>query len=650
MRNFRVLLITGLGAVVALGGCVPEDIDPVVSDTDGTSFHGTSEGDGALDIMAAQSNVVRTYLQGDLGRLELPRIAVEKTVSLRGAEAALYAAASPEFLHGHVALFLDASGTEEFEAMQVRQDKDGVTLMRHDQRINGLPVVGAQLLVIVDKEGVVTRVNGEFVRDLGLAVEPQLSADQAMASALEQAGIESVLITSDAKLAYVIGSAGKAVLAWSQTVDYTDEMGPQRDLVFADAVTGEVAARHPRYHYARSLRTYDCNNGTSCGSLVSSSSNAINTGDDAADAAHNYAIATYDYYLNNHGRDSIDDNGMTLNSRVHYSNNYNNAFWNGSQMTYGDGDGTTFIPLSQDADVVAHELTHGVTERSSNLIYANESGALNEALSDIFGAMVDRQEGATGADIWLLGEDIYTPGTPGDGLRDMADPQAEGDYDYWPTRYTGSQDNGGVHWNSGIANLAFVLLVEGGTHPRGTTSNTVPSIGFTKAAAIFYYANTSCLTSSSNFEAARNCTSAGATALYGATEEAAVQEAWDAVGVPGGGGGPGDPPGDSCSDTNIWTGTASSSTPNLVTPSCSASGTFNGALRGDNGAADLDLYLEKESCSGWFGCSFGTAASSTSAGTDEDVQGYNGSSGTYRWRVNWYSGPAEPFHLCTNKC
>ena len=203
-------------------------------------------------------------------------------------------------------------------------------------------------------------------------------------------------------------------------------------------------------------------------------------------------------------------------------------------MTYGDGDGSTFAPLSQDADVVAHELTHGVTEFTSSLIYSYESGALNEALSDIFGALVDRQEGAMGDDIWLLGEDIYTPGIEGDALRNMADPAAEGDYDYYPTRYVGTGDNGGVHTNSGIANLAFVLLVEGGSHPRGKTSTIVPGIDFDRAADIFYYANTSCLTASSNFEAARNCTAEGASQLYTQAEIDAVHLAWDAVGVPGG--------------------------------------------------------------------------------------------------------------------
>lgn len=110
---------------------------------------------------------------------------------------------------------------------------------------------------------------------------------------------------------------------------------------------------------ALSVNTQDCNQKTKNCSTVSTSSSAINTGDLAIDSAHNYAVATYNYYLNNHGRDSINDAGMTLISRVHYDRNYNNAFWDGKQMTYGDGDGVTFVPLSQDADVVAHgKITH----------------------------------------------------------------------------------------------------------------------------------------------------------------------------------------------------------------------------------------------------------------------------------------------------
>jgi hypothetical protein len=175
-------------------------------------------------------------------------------------------------------------------------------------------------------------------------------------------------------------------------------------------------------------------------------------------------------------------------------------------------------------------LHSGITTSTSGLVYQDESGALNEAVSDIFGALVDRQEGATGNDIWLIGEDIYTPSTPGDAFRSMADPAAYNDFDYYPTRYTGSSDNGGVHWNSGIANLAFKLLVTGGSHPRGKTNVVVNGIGFEAAAEIFYYGSFDCLTPSSTFEMARFCTADE----FGGEFRDNVHQAWDAVGVPGG--------------------------------------------------------------------------------------------------------------------
>jgi bacillolysin len=169
------------------------------------------------------------------------------------------------------------------------------------------------------------------------------------------------------------------------------------------------------------------------------------------------------------------------------------------------------------------------------LLYFEESGAINEAMSDILGAAVDRQEGASIENTWRIGEDIYTPFTSGDSLRNMADPQETGDYDYYPTRYMGTEDGGGVHLNSGIANLAFQLLVDGGTHPRGTTNVDVPPItsgsfdeSFLEAMRIFYNANTACLTPLSNFAALRYCTAE----VYGGEFRDAVNIAWDAVGVP----------------------------------------------------------------------------------------------------------------------
>jgi vibriolysin len=244
-----------------------------------------------------------------------------------------------------------------------------------------------------------------------------------------------------------------------------------------------------------------------------------------------------------HGRDSYDNAGATLKASVHFSTNYNNAYWNGSQMVYGDGDGSTFIALSRDLDVDAHELTHAVTERTANLVYSNESGALNEATSDILGNSCEaytENGGTPNSNTWKVGEDIYTPGTAGDALRFMNDPAAGGDYDYYPTRYTGTSDNGGVHSNSGIANLAYYLMVMGGTHPRGkTTINVTPlsttsSTSLNMAQKIWYRALTVYWTSSTGFSGARTGTVNAATDLYGAAAAASVTAAWDAVGAPGG--------------------------------------------------------------------------------------------------------------------
>jgi bacillolysin len=420
-----------------------------------------------------------------------------------------------------------AAGNEEMVVTKVVKDKAGALHVRFTQKLNGLPVAGAGMVLHARADGTIFAVNGDFVPGRDLPSHPDLGA----MTAISQAKIKGNRI-SEPELSYVLGADGRGHLAWKATFEYVNDAGPQRDVVFVDTITGKIAARHPQILYARALETQDCHQKTRRCTLVSDSPNAIDTGDQAVNDAHNYAIATYDYYWNNHGRDSIDDAGLKLISRAHYNRNYNNAFWDGTQVTYGDGDGVTFIPLSQDADVVAHELTHGVTERTSGLIYQNESGALNEAWSDIFGAMVDAKEGATGADIWLIGEDIYTPGTPGDALRNMADPAAFGDYDWWPTRYTGSSDNGGVHWNSGIANLAFHLLVDGGTHPRGKSSVALKGIGLDAAADIFYAANVGCLTPSSNFAAARYCTADVFGYVSGTDYSAEVHAAWDAVGVP----------------------------------------------------------------------------------------------------------------------
>jgi len=275
--------------------------------------------------------------------------------------------------------------------------------------------------------------------------------------------------------------------------------------------------------------TYNGSNRTTLpGTLLSSTDTLLNsTSEAAAVDAHYYAGKTYDYYKTVFGRNSFDGNGAALKSTVHYSRSYNNAFWNGTQMVYGDGDGTTFTYLSGGLDVVAHELTHAVTERSSNLIYQNESGALNEAISDIFGTVIEFYNNNNPD--YEIGEDIYTPGIAGDSLRSMSDPTKYGDPDHYSKRYTGTSDNGGVHTNSSIINKAAYLIAVGGTH-YGVS---VTGIGNDKLAKIFYRANTVYLTSSATFSQARAAFVQSAADLYGASsaEVSTVNNAFDAVGV-----------------------------------------------------------------------------------------------------------------------
>src|SRR5699024_8759221 len=228
--------------------------------------------------------------------------------------------------------------------------------------------------------------------------------------------------------------------------------------------------------------------------------------------AHYYAKAVYDYYLNTHDRNSYDDNAADINSVVHFDKNYNNAAWTGQYMVYGDGDGQTFNPLSGAKDIVAHELTHAVTERTANLEYVNQSGALNESFSDVFGYFID-------PDNWMMGEDVYTPNQDGDALRSLKDPEKYDQPAHMDQFYTGAEDNGGVHINSGMPNKAAYL--------------TIQSIGKEKAEQIYYLALTQYLTSNAEFSDAKIALKQAADELYGhnSNESQSVAQAWTKVGV-----------------------------------------------------------------------------------------------------------------------
>ena len=277
--------------------------------------------------------------------------------------------------------------------------------------------------------------------------------------------------------------------------------------------------------------------------------------DGAVGDAHIYAGYTYDYYFKRFGRKGLNNADIRMQNLVHpvrrsdfeiyiddYEDFFVNAFYDGGGvMVYGEGlppnvtvGGQTWDFLSGSLDVVAHELSHGVTEYSSNLIYRNESGALNESFSDIMGTSVEfffqpAGNGTLLAD-YLMGEDVIRPG----GLRSMSNPGSFGDPDHYSKRFLGSADNGGVHINSGISNQAFFLAIEGGTNrTSGIAVQGVGGANREQMEKVFYRAFTQLMPANSTFSVARAATIQAARDLYGANSaaERAVTAAWTAVGV-----------------------------------------------------------------------------------------------------------------------
>lgn len=535
-----------------------------------------------VDRLSTAADGTVTFVAGRLGGIDPSAVADQAPAAMRRLSVAL-------------GLGTDA----RFAVRDVEEDRIGQVHVRMQQLHNGLPVIGADtVLHLAARTGTVLAVNGTPRRLGELPTTPALDADKAIGLALEQVGIHGTAL-GEPQLTYVVGDDGRVHLAWSVQVAWQSVEGEERDLVFADAVDGTLAARHAQIHRSKYRRVYTANYGSSLpGTLLFNEGGS--SSDTTAMGAYNNAGHTYDYYFNRFGRDSYNDAGATLTSTVHYGSSYNNAFWNGSQMVYGDGDGTNFSPFARAFDVVAHELTHAVTEDTANLVYQKEPGALNEAMSDIMASAAEAYvDGGITSTTWDIGEDCYTPGTSGDALRYMDNPTADGySADYYPERLypdpctpnQNTNDLCGVHGNSGIANLAFVLLSQGGTHPRNKTSVNVPALGLSKAEQIFYRALTVYMTSSTDFEGARNATAQAATDLYGATDAAAVNAAWDAVGVPGGSGGGGGGTGELSNGVPVGNLSASQGEMDYWTMAV-PSGASDLQFQISGGSGDADLYV-----------------------------------------------------------
>jgi len=312
-----------------------------------------------------------------------------------------------------------------------------------------------------------------------------------------------------------------------QAIAISERMRGRRELLGDIATASAIAAP------AKQRTVYDAGKGSKLpGALVRSEGDPP-VSDPAVNEAYDGAGATYDLYRDVYDRNSIDDRGMALVSSVHYRVGYDNAFWDGSQMVYGDGDGKIFQRFTKAVDVIGHELTHGVTQYEAALEYSDQPGALNESFSDVFGSLVkQRALGQTAAEAdWLIGAGLFTAAVNGKALRSMAapgtayddkvigkDPQPADMAHYQDT----TDDNGGVHINSGIPNRAFYLA-----------ATAIGGSAWEKAGMVWYVTLRDRLRPRAQFKDAADATVAAAKELFGARGAVAkaVADAWAKVGV-----------------------------------------------------------------------------------------------------------------------
>lgn len=468
---------------------------------------------------------------------------------------------------------------KKLKVKKTEKDDLGMTHVRFNQSINGVNVEGSEVIVHFNEDHEVVAVNGrvnETIDDEAVDTTAAISSDAAVKKALSSVNAPQELTYEPTTELVVYPFEDENHTAYKVNVNFMGDE-PGNWFVFVDAKSGEVIDQYNGIMHADEMKTqngvgigvhgdqrklhisqvkepksgtqfaladyahedlkgiftYDSKNDTDTRNdthYMGNSASFKSDYDRAAVDAHYNSEKVYEYFLNEHGRNSLDDEGMEITSYVHYGNNYNNAFWNGRWMTYGDGDGEFFISLSAALDVTAHEMTHGIISHTANLVYRDQPGALNESFADVFGAIIDEKD-------WEIGEDIMAPAAIAEGnwrLRSLSDPNSvvvtnpqraaygSGVYPAHMDEYyhmPRNVDNGGVHVNSSIPNHAAYLIGQ--------------EIGREKLGQIYYRALTVYLTPYSEFSDARQAIVQSAIDIYGegSAEEAAVHAGFDAVGI-----------------------------------------------------------------------------------------------------------------------
>lgn len=481
-----------------------------------------------------------------------------------------------------------------FKSVNSSQDEFGNVHTRYQQIFQNIPVAYVFGLTH-SKNGKIYAINGDFVDQINLpSVQAQLTEQEALSQAMDAIGARIYKWQQPQEEKFIkwekndqnatFFPKGELVII---NKNLTKETNPEwhlvykfdiyasephsRDWVYIDATTGELIFKESRILHAdfsgtantaysgsrtiktskdatgsfilretgrgNGIETYNLNQGTFYNyaeDFIDSDNNWNNLNpaiDQYALDAHWGAEMTYDYYLNKHNRNGIDGSGFALKSYVHYSTNFDNAFWDGERMNYGDGNLGDY-PLTS-LDITGHEITHGLIANTATLINSDEPGALNESFADIFGVSIDFYARPDQAN-FTIAEEVSSSGN---AIRSLSDPKSLGQPDtyggsYWQSG--GTFDAGGVHINSGVQNYWFYLLVNGGTGRNDNSNNySVTGIGIDKASKIAFRVLTTYLTSSSHYIDAYFYSIQAAKDLFGdcSQELIATQQAWFAVGI-----------------------------------------------------------------------------------------------------------------------
>ena len=418
------------------------------------------------------------------------------------------------FLISYGSLFGLSDPNLELTVMGVQAADQGHSFVRFQQVYNtpgspAIPVMGGELIVQLSEVKDVVSVSGEILPDIKVNPIPTINLETAQQYAIDSVArdygisVDKLTATKPELWVYnpaLLGASGVPLntLVWRMEVTDLNAF-TLKELVLVDAHLGVVALHFSEIDTVKNRKIYDNENNAAYGlpgPNLKRSEGGLAIGIADVDKAYEYAGDTYDFYWTNHNRDSLDGAGMALVSTVRYCSPtstcpYPNAYWNGSQMVYGQG-------YALAADVVGHEMTHGVTDHESRLFYYMQSGAINESFSDIWGEFIDRTY-VTTSDDWLMGEAL-----PIGAIRSMSDPTLYGQPDkmsssnYFCGSWSGvGDDNGGVHTNSGVGNKAAYLMVAGGVF-NGKTITPLPG-GMPEVAKIFYEVQTHMLTSAGDY-------------------------------------------------------------------------------------------------------------------------------------------------------